>query len=133
MCVKQWLRSTLNFKNIITAIFAVIIISFSMILYNDKIFSIKSSKDFYNSRNYNYSVVIDKKLNSNTYAFYDKKITFSVSDEMDIGINASVIMEIDCEYDKNDFLYNYHKQLDENEIMISQNVADKYNFIYVEG
>jgi hypothetical protein len=95
----------------------------AMFLYSKSLASINNYQAFLNSRNYNYSVVIDKSLDTNCYALYNKIITFSKNESLNSTINAVTLMETGSSHNDEDFIYDYVCELKENEILISLNIA----------
>jgi hypothetical protein len=123
MHLKKWIRSSFNFKHIITIIAAIVCLVAAMFLFSKSLASIHNYQAFLNSRNYNYSVVIDKSLDENCYALYNKTITFSKNESLNSTINAVTLMETGNVHNDEDFLYNYVYDLEENEVLISLNIA----------
>ena len=75
--LSKWIRSNLNPKHMVTIIAVVILAAAAMFLFTNQVSSLNSYSSFLKSRNYNYSVIIDKNLEKDAYAFYDRKISFS--------------------------------------------------------
>jgi hypothetical protein len=123
MRLSKWIRSSLNLKHIITIIAAMACLVAAMFLFSNSIASVHKYQAFLNSRNYNYSVVVDKNLDSNCYALYNKTITFSKNESLNSTINAVTLMKTSSAYDEDDFLYGYNCELLGNEILISNNIA----------
>ena len=121
--LKKWIRSSLNFKHVIVIVAAVLCSVAATILFTDLIASICEYQSFLNSRNYNYSVVIDKNIGANCYALYGKTITFSKNVNLDSTINVTSLMKTDSDYDNDDFLFNYEYNLLADEVLISKNIA----------
>lgn len=126
MLSNRWTRRALNLKHIVTIIAACILSAAAMFLFSSSIKSHTNAIGFLNSRNYNYSVLVDKKLNEDTYSFYDSKVTFSKDSLLNDSIPASVLMRLDCDYTKNDVLYNKVELLNFDEVIVSDNIASKY-------
>lgn len=123
MHLSKWNRSSFNLKHIITIIAAVVCLVAAMFLFSNSISSVHEYQSFLNSRNYNYSIVVDKNIDSNCYALYNKTITFSKNESLNSTINAVTLMETGNTHDKDDFLFGYDYELLENEVLISNNLA----------
>jgi len=123
MHLSKWIRSSFNLKHIITIIAAVVCLVAAMFLFSNSISSVHEYQSFLNSRNYNYSIVVDKNIDSNCYALYNKTITFSKNESLNSTINAVTLMETGNTHDKDDFLFGYDYELLENEVLISNNLA----------
>lgn len=121
--LNKWLRAFLNIKHIMAIFIAMCFFSSSMLLYSSSIKSISNYQRFLKTRNYNYSITIDKDLGVDCYAYYNKNITFSKMSNLNTTINAIVLMETGSEHTKNDFLNGYDVALKENEVLISANLA----------
>ena len=128
MKFKKWLRSSLNLKHLITIIAAIICLMAAMFLFSDKIYSLSKYRYFLQTRNYNYSVIVDKKINEDCYAYFGKSLTFSKTEDMSDVINSLTIMDVGSEHSKHDFLYGYNlDNLGKNEVLISSNISRYYD------
>ena len=107
MYIKKWFRSSLNLKHIITIIAAIVFLVASIVLFSNKSYSYTKSSKFLSSRNCNYSVIVDKELEIDTYAFYDRSILFSKAEDLKNTVNATVLMEIGNTHSNDDFFYDY--------------------------
>ena len=125
MRINKWIRSSFTFKHILTIAFAIVSIVLAMFLFSDAIESTRCYQSFLDSRQYNYSVVIDKNLSKDCYAYYDKTILFSKSKNLDQMINATTLMLTENDHTNNDFLAGIETDLKENEVLISANIAKK--------
>lgn len=125
MRINKWIRSSFTFKHILTIAFAIVSIVLAMFLFSDTIESTRCYQSFLDSRQYNYSVVIDKNLSKDCYAYYDKTILFSKSKNLDQMINATTLMLTENDHTNNDFLAGIETDLKENEVLISANIAKK--------
>lgn len=124
MFFKKWLRSSLTLKHMITLIAAIVFVVAAMFLFSGKIASMNNYSKFLDSRNYAYSVNIDKDIGENTYAFYKNKITFYSDMNLLEYVNSDVLMELNDTYTSDDFLYGYEiHRLEKYEIAISLNLA----------
>lgn len=125
--LSKWARSNLNSKHIITIIAAVIFIVASMFLFTSQVPSLNSYLSFLNTREYNYSVIVDKDIEEDSYAYYDKKIIFFNYGSLAEGINAIVLMETNNTHSNKDFLKGYDvSSLKKNEVAVSSNIANNY-------
>ncbi len=128
MKFKKWLRSSLNLKHLITIIAAIICLMAAMFSFSDKIYSLSEYNSFLQTRNYNYSVIVDKKINEDCYAYFGKSLTFSKTEDMSDVINSLTIMDVGSEHTKHDFLYGYNlDDLGKNEVLISANISRYYD------
>ena len=126
--LSKWIRSNLNPKHMVTIIAVVILAAAAMFLFTNQVSSLNSYSSFLKSRNYNYSVIIDKNLEKDAYAFYDRKISFSTYCSLSETINAVVLMESNNSHTTNDFLNGYDvSSLNSTEVAISSNIAKKNN------
>lgn len=127
MQLKKWLRSSCDIKHIITIIFTIIYSILSMSLFQDNIVSLSKYQKFLSSRNYNYSVIIDKAIDEDCYAYFGKSITFFDNESLNNVISSLTMMEIHNKHTNNDFLYGYYlSELNEHEVLISSNIASSY-------
>lgn len=123
----KWIRSNLNAKHIVTLVAAIALMVANMLLFSDETFSMSSYSSFLNDRNYNYSIVVDKDLREDCYAYYDRKISFAKDESLDEKLIATVLMRTDGAYTKNDFLDGIGTEnLRKGEIVISGNLSRKH-------
>ena len=128
MSIKKWFRASLNCKHIITIIAAIAFLVAAIVLFSNNSYSYAKSSKFLSSRDCNYSIIIDKELERDTYAFYGRSISFSESENLKKTVNAIVLMEIGNTHSDNDLFSGYDvSSLKENEIAISNNLARYYN------
>ena len=126
MLNKKWIRRAFNLKHIVTILIASLLSAMSMFLFSGSVRSMAESNNFLKNRNYNYSVVIDKEVESDSYSYYENKISFYANDNLSILLPASVLMRLNCDYTSNDFLYGEISLLKPNEIVITNNLARQY-------
>lgn len=122
--MKKWFRAVFNLKHLLSIIVIIGCYILMIILTSKSLVSLKSYSNFLSSRNYNYSVIIDKDIKEDTYAFYNKTITFNHDDKL---INSVVLMDTQNNYTKNSFLDGYDLLLGEYEVAISANIASINN------
>ena len=122
--MKKWFRAVFNLKHLLSIIVIIGCYILMIILTSKSLASLKSYSNFLSSRNYNYSVIIDKDIKEDTYAFYNKTITFNYDDKL---INSVVLMDTQNIYTKNNFLDGYDLLLGEYEVAISANIASINN------
>lgn len=122
--MKKWFRAVFNLKHLLSIIVIIGCYILMIILTSKSLASLKSYSNFLSSRNYNYSVIIDKDIKEDTYAFYNKTITFNYDDKL---INSVVLMDTQNNYTKNNFLDGYDLLLGEYEVAISANIASINN------
>lgn len=124
----KWFRSNLNFKHLVVIFATVISIVLPMFLFTDTISSLGNYSSFLNKREYNYSVIVDKDLGTDSYAYFDKKLTFYTQDTLSGGINAVVLMETNDSYTNKD-IFSGHRisSLKTNELAVSSNIARRHN------
>lgn len=118
--MKKWFRAALNLKHLICIIITICCFTVMMFLTSESLVSLEKYSGFLSSRNYNYSIIIDKDIEQDAYAYYDKTITFSNNDKL---INSIVLMDTKKQHSKNDFLDGYDLSLEEYEVAISANLA----------
>lgn len=122
------IRSSLNLKHIITIIAAAICFVAAMILYNADLYSLSKYSSFLCSREYSYSTLVDKELRQDSYAYFERKISFSTNRQLNEYVNCEVLMETDNLHTDNDFLYQFDvSSLNTNEVAISENIARSLN------
>ena len=80
--MKKWFRAVFNLKHLLSIIVIIGCYILMIILTSKSLVSLKSYSNFLSSRNYNYSVIIDKDIKEDTYAFYNKTITFNHDDKL---------------------------------------------------
>lgn len=122
--MKKWFRAVFNLKHLLSIIVIIGCYILMIILTSKSLASLKSYSNFLSSRNYNYSVIIDKDIKEDTYAFYNKTIAFNYDDKL---INSVVLMDTQNNYTKNNFLDGYDLLLGEYEVAISANIASINN------
>lgn len=121
---KKHCRAFINFKHIIVTIIASIFIAGIMFLFTPQINSMNNSDSFLSNRECNYSIVIDKNLEIDTYALYNSEIIFSKSKDLDDYLSVTVLMETNNTHTNNDFFAGINiSSLSKNEIALSSNVA----------
>ena len=118
--MKKWFRAALNLKHLICIIITICCFAVMMFLTSESLVSLEKYSGFLSSRNYNYSIIIDKDIEQDAYAYYDKTITFLYNDKL---INSIVLMDTQKQHSKNDFLDGYDLSLEEYEVAISANLA----------
>ena len=122
--MKKWFRAALNIKHLICIIVTICIFTVMIFLTSESLVSLGSYNRFLSSRNYNYSIEIDKDIEQDTYAYYNKTITFTYNDNL---INSVVLMDTKKQHTENDFLNDFELSLEEYEVAISANIASINN------
>ena len=122
--MKKWFRAALNIKHIICIIVTICAFTAMIFLTSESLVSLGRYNDFLSSRNYNYSVEIDKDIEQDTYAYYNKTITFTHNNKL---INSVVLMDTQGQHTKNDFLNGFDLSLEEYEVAITANIASINN------
>lgn len=122
--MKKWFRAALNTKHLICIIVTICIFTVMIFLTSESLVSLGSYNSFLSSRNYNYSIEIDKDIEQDTYAYYNKTITFTYNDKL---INSVVLMDTQGQHTKNDLLNGFDLSLEEYEVAISANIASINN------
>ena len=122
--MRKWFRACLNIKHLICIIITICSFAVMIFLTSESLVSLASYKSFLTSRNYNYSIVIDKDIEQDTYAYYNKTITFTYNDKL---INSIVLMDTQKQHTKNDLLNGFNLKLEEYEVAVSANIASISN------
>lgn len=126
--MSKFLRALLNLKHILLIMIIVMLNVGTMFLFNDEINYLNNYLGFLNTRNYSYSVLVDRSISKDTYAFYDRQITFSTNNKMTQSINCTIFMESNNEHSENDFFYPFDSSsLKKDEIALSQNLLNYYH------
>lgn len=120
-------RSFLNAKHILTIVATILCLTAATFLHNSEIDSLLNYSNFLSSRNFCYSVLVDKSLTKDSYAFFDRKITFSKNSQMSDYLNCEVLMETGNEHSADDFVYPFDSgALAKNEVAISKNLVKEF-------
>jgi hypothetical protein len=93
-------------------------------LTSESLVSLGRYNSFLSSRNYSYSIEIDKDIEQDTYAYYNKTITFTHNNKL---INSVVLMDTQGQHTENDLLNGFDLSLEEYEVAISANIASINN------
>lgn len=128
MNIGKLYRSSFNLKHIISIIAAVAFYAAAMFLFNSKVDTLSKYSSFLSSRNYSHSVLVDKELEQDSYAFYGKKIMFSTDEKMGTYINCETLMETGNKHTSSDFFYPIDVScLGSRDIALSKNLMKQYD------
>jgi hypothetical protein len=122
--MKKWFRAALNIKHLICIIITICVFTVMIFLTSESLVSLERYNSFLSSRNYNYSIEIDKDIEQDTYAYYNKTITFTHNNKL---INSVVLMDTQGQHTENDLLNGFDLSLEEYEVAISANIASINN------
>lgn len=128
MNIGKLYRSSFNFKHIVSIIAAVAFYAAAMFLFNSKVGALSKYYCFLSSRNYSHSVLVDRGLEQDSYAFYGKKIMFSTDEKMSVYINCETLMETGNKHTSSDFFYPIDVScLGSRDIALSKNLMKQYD------
>ena len=128
MRINKKIRSSFNKKHIFIILFSLIIGLSVGVLFSDNIYYLGKNKNYIDKVNCNYSIIINKDIGKDTYAYYDREIVLSKYDDLKESLNAIVLMETANVHSENDYYFTYElSKLKEFEVAISENLADKNN------
>lgn len=128
MNIGKLYRSSFNLKHIISIIAAVAFYSAATFLFNSKVDTLSRYSSFLSSRNYSHSVLVDKGLEQDSYAFYGKKIMFSTDEKMGTYINCETLMETGNKHTSSDFFYPVDVScLGPRDLALSKNLMKQYS------
>ena len=122
--MKKWFRAALNIKHLICIIITICVFTVMIFLTSESLVSLGRYNSFLSSRNYSYSIEIDKDIEQDTYAYYNKTITFTHNNKL---INSVVLMDTQGQHTENDLLNGFDLSLEEYEVAISANIASINN------
>lgn len=122
--MKKWFRAALNTKHLFCIIITICVFTVMIFLTSESLVSLGRYNSFLSSRNYNYSVEIDKNIEQDTYAYYNKTITFTHNNKL---INSVVLMDTQKQHTENDLLNGFDLSLEEYEVAVSANIASINN------
>ena len=122
--MKKWFRAALNIKHLICIIVTICVFTVMIFLTSESLVSLGRYNSFLSSRNYSYSIEIDNDIEQDTYAYYNKTITFTHNNKL---INSVVLMDTQGQHTENDLLNGFDLSLEEYEVAISANIASINN------
>lgn len=128
MNIGKLYRSSFNLKHIISIIAAVAFYAAVVFLYNSKVNTLSKYSSFLSSRQYSHSVLVDRELKQDSYAFYGRKIMLSTDEKMGDYINCETLMETGNKHTSNDFFYPVDVSfLGSRDLALSKNLMKQYN------
>lgn len=128
MNIGKLYRSSFNFKHIVSIIAAVAFYAAAMFLFNSKVDVLSNYSSFLSSRDYSHSVLVDRGLGQDSYAFYGKKIMFSTDEKMSVYINCETLMETGNKHTSSDFFYPVDVScLGSRDLALSKNLMKQYD------
>lgn len=124
---KKWFRGEFCYKHIISIICCAFIAIIGLLVFSSGISSQSHFSYFLNSRNYNYSVLINKNINENCYCYYDNTVTFASNESLDKNIKGTILMRTESIYNENDILFDCIDEFGPNDVVVSDIILRENN------